>query len=1183
MSSPARRVLAALWICWLALTMSPRVSSAPPPSSAQSVDEIAVRALVERFFIAYQKEDLEGLMSLWNEKSPDLAAGRQSLQRTFDAYEKIQLTGLTVRKLNAVGEQFLVRLVFEMSAADAKTGQPASGMGKKQRTLRLVTLGGAWKVWQYLPSEEDLARELAAAAGDGQRRALLGAEEELATVELAQALNAQARGLQDKYSYAEALGVYRFALDLAFRLGGKKVQAATLRGIGSIYQAQGNPAEALKYTGQSLALAEGLGDKGEMATSLISLGNVYVARGDYASASNHYQRSLKLAQEMDNKLRVASAQASVARVHLLKGETAEALAMFQSSLEAFRELRSNEQIAATLTRIGDAHRVRGEYVQALKYFAEALERAQALGLKPLVSSVHFGLGVVHRLRGEYDKSLDYFQQSLSLARELNYKKQVSGTLNSMGVVYRLRGDYRLALETLQESLKLAQEMEDKEGVAVALTNIGELHLFQGHLALALEFYRNSLGLAREMENKRLIAGTLDDLGEVYGSQGDYARAREAYEESLRLSREYGYRSEVVGTLNNLGDSHHAEGRPAEALRYYEESLRLAGELGYKEKVALASYGAAKAHHSLADHQQAVETANDAAELARQIGLDDVVWGARTVAGKAYRALGMPESARASLTEAVAVVERLRHQVAGGEQERQRFFEKRVAPFYEMVGLLVDSGDYAGALGYAERAKGRVLLDLFGEGRVNVSKAMTDAQQERERKLHDELVLLNTQIYRERLQPQPEPSRLAELDARLQRARLDYESFQTNLYALHPELKVRRGRMEPLGLADAGELMSAPGTALLEYVVTENRTYLFVLTRGGGVKQTPALTVYRIEIGQKNLTDLVGGFRHRLSLRDWSLQGLSSDLYNLLLRPAASQLRKETNLVIAPDGPLWELPFQALVSSRDHYVIEDHAISYVPSLTVLREMTKNRSRRAARASGQLTLLAFGNPTLGEQPGKIVKSVWRGEELAPLPEAERQVKALGRLYGLKQSTVYTGDRASEGRIKTEAGKYRIVHLATHAVLNDVNPMYSQIILSQVERGEGDDGLLEAWEIMKLDLRAELVVLSACETGRGRIGAGEGVIGLSWALFVAGTPATVVSQWKVASGGTTELMVEFYRNLLGGDDAAQPAAASSRNPHVVTKAEALRRAALKLLRSEKYRDPFHWAGFVLVGDAR
>ncbi|HEX8843660.1 MAG TPA: tetratricopeptide repeat protein [Pyrinomonadaceae bacterium] len=1190
MSSQAFRLLYALGIFSLAVII-PRCASGatrtPPPQQAD--DEVAVRALVERFFVAYQKEDLEGLMLLWSEKSPDRASGRQSLQRTFDAYEKIEVTGVTVRAIRAAGEQVLVRLVLEMSAVDSKTGQPASGLGKRRRTLRLVKEGGTWKIWKSLSSEEDLASELAAAAGDAQRRALVQAEEELITVELAQALNTQARALQDKSGYAEALSVYRYALNLAIRLGNKRAQAGSLRGIGSVYQAQGNPAQALPYMNESLALTEELGDKGEMAAILVSLGNVYVSKGDYESALNHYRRSLKLAQALENKLRVAVAQAGVARVHMLKGETAEALALFQSSLEVFRELRSQDQVAVTLTRLGDVHRVRGEYEKSLKYFAEALESARSLGLKPLVSSVLFGLGVVHRFRGEYEKSLEYFRESLKQARELNYKKQVSGTLNSMGVIYRSQGDYRLALETLQESLKIAEEMEDKEGVAVALTNIGELHRSQGHHTLALEFYRDSLRLAREMENKRLIAGTLDDIGEVYNSQGDYARARRAYEESLALSREYGYRAEVVGTLHNLGDAYYAEGSYAEALRYYQESLRHARELGYKEKIVIASLGAANAHHSLADYQKAIELANGAAELARQIGLQDFIWAARTVAGKAYRALNKPDEARLSLAEAVALVERLRQQVAGGEQDQQRFFEKRVAPYYEMVDLLVAQGDYAGALGYAERAKGRVLLDLLSDGRVNVTKAMTDAEQRRERSLQGELVSLNTQLYREQLQPQPDGARLAELAGRLQKARLDYESLQTNLYATHPELKVRRGRMEPLDLKDAGELTHASGAALLEYVVTEKRTYLFVVTRNGATKEATALDVYKIEIEQKKLAEMVERYRRRLSLRDWGLEGLSADLYNLLLRPAASQLRKETALIIAPDGPLWELPFQALRSSPDRYVVEDHAVSYAPSLTVLREMMKDRSRRAKDEAGAPTLLAFGNPALSGQPGKLVKSVWRGEELAPLPEAERQVKELGRLYGLKQSKVYTGGEASEGRVKSEAGKYRIVHLAAHAVLNDANPMYSQIILSQVERGTGDedDGLLEAWEITKLDLNADMVVLSACETGRGRVGAGEGVIGLSWALFVAGSPATVVSQWKVASAGTTELMIEFYRNLRAADTTAARAAAGAsvgaKPPSVITKSEALRRAALKLLRSEKYRDPFYWAGFVVVGDAR
>ena len=188
------------------------------------------------------------------------------------------------------------------------------------------------------------------------------------------------------------------------------------------------------------------------------------------------------------------------------------------------------------------------------------------------------------------------------------------------------------------------------------------------------------------------------------------------------------------------------------------------------------------------------------------------------------------------------------------------------------------------------------------------------------------------------------------------------------------------------------------------------------------------------------------------------------------------------------------------------------------------------------------------------------------LGPLPQAEREVRTLAEVYGRERSRVYVGAEASEERLKKEAGGSRILHLATHGILNDASPMYSQLVLSHSQAGAREDGLLEAWEILNLDLNADLAVLSACETGRGRPGPGEGVIGLSWAFFVAGCPTTVVSQWKVESASTTELMLAFHRNLKSG----RP------------KAQALQAAALKLLRDPRYRHPFYWAGFVVVGDA-
>jgi CHAT domain-containing protein len=167
---------------------------------------------------------------------------------------------------------------------------------------------------------------------------------------------------------------------------------------------------------------------------------------------------------------------------------------------------------------------------------------------------------------------------------------------------------------------------------------------------------------------------------------------------------------------------------------------------------------------------------------------------------------------------------------------------------------------------------------------------------------------------------------------------------------------------------------------------------------------------------------------------------------------------------------------------------------------------------------------------------------------------------------------GAEAREDRVKAEAGKFGVLHLATHGILNDASPMYSQVVLAQSAEDVNEDGLLEAWEIMNLDLHADLVVLSACETGRGRVGAGEGMIGLTWALFVAGTPAAVVSQWKVESSSTTELMLEFHRNLRAGIKQTRPQ---------VSTAKALQQAALKVLRRSDYRHPFYWAGFVVVGD--
>ncbi len=243
-------------------------------------------------------------------------------------------------------------------------------------------------------------------------------------------------------------------------------------------------------------------------------------------------------------------------------------------------------------------------------------------------------------------------------------------------------------------------------------------------------------------------------------------------------------------------------------------------------------------------------------------------------------------------------------------------------------------------------------------------------------------------------------------------------------------------------------------------------------------------------------------------------------------------------------------------------LQDASISYAPSLSVLKEMSARKSVERSPAS----LLAFGNPVTAAEIAANIKTTYRGETLGPLPDAEMEVGALKRIWGSSSSLVLVGPNARKSAFRQEASKYKIIHLATHGILDDTSPMYSRLIMARAENDPTDDGLLEAREVMQLTLHADLVVLSACQTARGRVGAGEGIIGMSWAFFVAGVPTMVASQWKVDSASTAKLMIDFHKRL--------------REETTTSKAAILQQASLVLMKEPRYRHPYFWAGFVLMG---
>jgi CHAT domain-containing protein len=334
---------------------------------------------------------------------------------------------------------------------------------------------------------------------------------------------------------------------------------------------------------------------------------------------------------------------------------------------------------------------------------------------------------------------------------------------------------------------------------------------------------------------------------------------------------------------------------------------------------------------------------------------------------------------------------------------------------------------------------------------------------------------------------------------------------------------------------------------------------------------PNLTVYVLNVSGKELVGRVMAFRDLIEQKSDQADQAASELYDLLLKPASQQLSGKNSLVVIPDSVLWNVPFAALRSAGNHYLIEDFALSYGQSLSALKAMTRPQSanhrpgsRVPDRPLAPPQLLAFANPLVAQETLNRARLLNQEETASALPDGETEVKALRQMYG-EASQVFAGLEASETRFKAEAEKCSILHLATNTAIYNASPMYSYALLSQTEANRKEDGLLQAWELMRLNLRARAVVLSACLMSQKGESAGDGLTGLSWGFFVAGAPSTVVSQWRTDSGAT-EFTLEFHRHLK-----AQ-----------VSPAQALRQSALKMLKGQQAH-PYYWARFLVIGDSR
>ena len=820
------------------------------------------------------------------------------------------------------------------------------------------------------------------------------------------------------------------------------------------------------------------------------------------------------------------------------GDTTAALAAFGEAARIAEAAGLRRRLAEALYRTGITHEQRGE----LDLEAGPIDRAEAidreLGDQAQLARIWNHRGLHARKLARFDEAESYFRRSLEAFAAAGEPDVISAVLGNLGLVCMNRGDYACAMEAEQRSLAVDPRN------SYAIHNIAVIHENQGDEAQALDAYLRAAALDHEDGDAVHEATTLVEAGRMQmrlGRDQDalscFARARAILERAKT--------PDELGELEfALGEANLDAGRASEGLGHFEAAVALQEHVD-RLRLTDTLLSLSDAQLAVRRPAAALASARRSLDILRRYDSFAGMSHAWVSIGAAQEALGDPGAARTAYSSAVAAIETWRGRLAGDEPQHQRFFEAWLKPYHRLLAFATAAGRLDEAFGIAERARARVLVDVLQHGRRIGFRLLTPAEREREAAAETAVRSLER-----RLGAASDPALTAEAHARLDAARRELAATRTALFSAHAELRLARGEAEVVAPSALAPLL-ADGSAALAFTVAEDATYVFVVTpaapRGG--KPGVDLRVARVGTGAKAWRRRVEEFRGRLAERDLDVTGQARGLFADLLGPVAPAIQGRARLYVVPDGPLWELPFAALQSAGGRFLIEDSALALAPFLTALAAW---RARPPwPRPAGGYELLAVGEAEPG--PGH-----------ASVPAAEAQARGVAALYGAA-GRLLLGSEASEARVKAEAGRARVLHFATHGAFEPASPLYSALLLAPEAAGSVENGRLEAREILDLELPADLAVLSACETARGRIGAGEGVIGLSWALSVAGVRNTVVSLWNVDSGSTGDLMVAFHRRARAGGGYA----------------EALRSAMLGLLRDSRTRHPFYWAPFVLVGD--
>ncbi|NNE71530.1 MAG: CHAT domain-containing protein [Rhodothermales bacterium] len=875
--------------------------------------------------------------------------------------------------------------------------------------------------------------------------------------------------------------------------------------------------EALDLYNQALAVYERLGDAQGEAAARGGIGYLhwFLDRSRYLEMN---LAALRAREAADDRQLIGNSLYDVGLAYQ---------AVERSPMDALHYYRRSDSIRAAigdslamnrmLPVIASLYRSMGDLAMARRYYERAIVANAWAGDDRRLAISERNLGVLLSEMGFHSDALGHLRRALDVYEANEDAENAAPVISWMGVVHRRLGDYEAAIESYQRAIEIANEVDNPEWLADAYNNLGVVFAFADRYDRAASYYRRAL---TQFESIGSARGRLDatlNIADSHFELKEYGPAEEFGDRALVLADSVGDPIRTGRALGTLGSVYARTARIAESDRAFDRILELAAEMRMPEMTAGAL----------------IQRAELEAER-----------------GEAQRALTDYEAAFEAL-ERTRIAQSTDEDRAGYLAQQRYAYEEFTHFLAEQHAVDPDGPYLDRAFEYAERGKARAFLDLLAEALADVEAGVDPVLRARSTQLMEAITEA-----RQTLTAGGASGTRGESAAgvvALDSLEAAYDQIKRDIRASNP----RYGELQypsPASLSEVQASLLDAGTVLLQYAVGDSSTTLLAVT-------TDEAEMYRLP-GRDVIQDRVELFRFALTNQNQADASVYATgafaLYQLIVEPAAGLVGEADRLIIIPDGALHYVPFEALVTSPAasddfgelSYLVTSHQVTYAPSASVLLQLRESRSDSKA-AEG---LLALGDPVFTPESG-----------LARLPYSGQEVDAIAGMFGSAPVQLFTGDSASEQGLKSALTNrsYKYLHLATHGLVNEDRPDFSGIALAP---GSSDqDGFLQAAEIFNLRIDADMVVLSACETGLGRMVRGEGLVGLTRAFMYAGASSVVVSLWSVADESTAVLMERFYEGLTTS----------------VARESALAQAKRSLISEGTFAHPFHWAPFVMVGE--